>query len=108
MQYKYVSNEYNMSIRPSPNTSNGAIGTLPRGVEGRGDELTIYPNGDKWVNISEGGSASGWVAVVHLGKVYGVVSEIGIEPPPPAPEPSFPEYFDLTDPQGVTKRYVLA
>ena len=107
MKYKYISNDYNMSIRPNPTTSNGAIGTLSRGTEGRGDDLTLYPNGDKWIKILEGGSAVGWVAVVHLGKVYGVLTEIGVEPPPPDPEPKpiFPEWFTLTDPSGVKAEY---
>ncbi len=108
MKYKYISNDYNMSIRPNPTTSNGAIGTLSRGTEGRGDDLTLYPNGDKWIKILEGGSAVGWVAVVHLGKVYGVLTEIGVEPPPPAPVEEFPQSFTLTnDSTGNKAQYVF-
>ena len=94
MKYTYISNSYNMSIRPNPNANNSSIGALPKGTEGRGDEVYTYSNGDKWLKILEGGNAVGWVAVVHLGKVYGTLTEIAIDPDPdPTPVAGFPDSF---------------
>ena len=89
-----------MSIRPAPNVNNSAIGTLPKSVKGLGNELYLYPNGDKWVKIEQGGSAIGWVAVIHAGKPYGTLTEI-VTDPDPEPTPTaqiFPDTFILTDP----------
>ncbi len=98
MKYTYVSTLYNMSIRPSPNANNSAIGSLPKNTEGRGDELYLYPNGDKWLKILEGGTAVGWVAVVHLGKTYGELTETTTDPDPdPQPVAGFPDSFLLTN-----------
>jgi hypothetical protein len=65
------------------------------------DEL-VYPNGDgdKWLKILEGGTTIGWVAVIHLGKAYGKLTEIVVTPPDPNPQPVFPESFILTDPKN--------
>lgn len=105
-KYEYINIVGSMSIRPAPYTSNDRIGTLPMNVKGYGNELTEFPNGDKWVKIEQGGSAVGWVAVIHAGKPYGILTVIGVPPPPPPPS-QFPEYFILTDPDGNSKRYVL-
>jgi hypothetical protein len=107
-KYEYVNVVGSMSIRPAPNTSNSAIGSLPINVKGFGNELYLYPNGDKWVKIEQGGSAVGWVAVIHAGKPYGTLTEIVTEPEPPIP-PSvqFPQSFTLTDPSGAKAEYVF-
>jgi hypothetical protein len=103
-KYKYLSTKYNMSIRSEPTTSAPKIGQLNLGVYGYGDEVKDLPGGDKWIKILTGGSAVGWVAVVHLGKVYGQIAVIGEEPPPP-PVPTFPESFTLTDKNGNKAEY---
>ena len=106
-KYKYVSSKYNMSIRKDPTTSAEKIGQLNINVEGFGDEVMSLPGGDSWIKILAGGSAVGWVAVVHLGNVYGVIEQIGVVVPPVDPPASaIPAYFDLTTPEGVTTRYV--
>lgn len=108
-QYKYVSSKYNMSIRKEPTTSADKIGQLNINVAGFGDEIRSIGTGDSWIKIISGGSAVGWVAIVHLGTVYGTVEKIGeVIPPidPPVTTPAIPEYFDLTSPDGKVTRYV--
>lgn len=98
MKYEYVSTLYNMSIRKEPNVNNSAIGSLPKNVIGRGDEIYTTPTGDKWIKILEGGNAVGWVAVIHLGKVYGTITEVDNTPDPdPVPAAGFPDSFVLTN-----------
>jgi hypothetical protein len=107
-KYKYISTQYNMSIRSDATTSADKIGQLDKGVYGYGDEVKDLPNGDKWIKVLTGGTAVGWVAVIHLGVVYGKIELIGdVTPPPVDPQPSqVPAYFDLTTPDGKTTRYV--
>ena len=87
-KYEYINIVGGMSIRPAPNANNTPIGTLPINVKGYGNELYLYPNGDKWVKIEQGGSAVGWVAVIHGGKPYGKLTELE---PTPEPTPTTPE-----------------
>lgn len=87
-KYEYINVIGNMSIRPAPNTSNTAVGNLPVNTKAFGNELHQYPNGDRWVKIEQGGSAVGWVAVIHGGKPYGTLSEL-ILPEPTVPIPPF-------------------
>ena len=54
---------YNMSIRPGTNMSNIPIGTLYAGSIGEGQQIATYPNGDKWIFITSGGTTQGWVAI---------------------------------------------
>jgi GH25 family lysozyme M1 (1,4-beta-N-acetylmuramidase) len=90
-KYEYLNTIGSMSIRPAPNTNNNPIGTLAINVKGYGNELFLYSSGDKWVKVEQGGSAVGWVAVIHQGKPYGNLTELIVEPPPPpAPEPLVP------------------
>lgn len=110
-KYEYINTVGNMSIRPAPNTNNTSIGTLTRNVKGYGNELTLLANGDKWVKIEQGGSAVGWVAVIHASKPYGVLTEITnpeppLPPPPTEPMP-FPSEFTLTNPDGSKARYIF-
>lgn len=103
-----------MNTRPQPNVSNSPNGAVPYNTEVEGAELWTASadganvrKGDKWMRLVS--SIVQWVAVVHMGTVYGVVTETTPEPTP-EPEPvlgQFPDYFDLTDPQGVIKRYTL-
>jgi GH25 family lysozyme M1 (1,4-beta-N-acetylmuramidase) len=85
-----------MKIRPLPNVNNTSIGSLAYGKTGKGDELWTAPadgtnvkKGDMWLKITEGGTAQGWVAVVHMGKSYCALKEITPNPDPdPDPEPT--------------------
>lgn len=104
-KYVYINIVGSMSIRPAPNVNNDSIGKLLMNIQGYGNELTVYPNGDKWLKIEQGGSAVGWVAVIHLGKPYGKLTEIPVTPPDPTPV--FPESFILTDPSGAQAEYVF-
>lgn len=99
-KYEYINTIGNMSIRPAPNTNNTPVGSLPKNVTGYGNEVYLYPNGDKWVKIEQGGSAVGWVAVIHNGKPYGTLTEAvaNPDPTPNPPETVFPQSFILTDP----------
>jgi hypothetical protein len=85
--YEYINTAGNMSIRPAPNTNNTAIGQLNINTKAYGNQLYDYSNGDRWVKIEQGGSAVGWVAVIHLGKAYGKLDIMDNTTPPP-PEPS--------------------
>lgn len=104
MRYEYMNTVGNMSIRPAPNTSNSPLGFLMRGVTGYGDEISELPNGDKWVKISAGGDAVGWVAVIHLGKPYGILIDTGGATPTPVPS-AVPDSFILTTPDGARAEY---
>lgn len=88
-KYEYINMVDNMSIRPTQGTANAPTGSLSRNVKGYGNELTILTNGDKWLKIEEGGSAVGWVAVIHQGKPYGVLTVINTTPSPVEPVPPF-------------------
>jgi len=102
-----------MNTRPDHNVLNAANGTVAYNVPTECTEIWTAPAdgsyvkaGDKWARLNSG--IIKWVAIVHLGKVYGTIEEVGTTPPPVPTDPEFPEWFDLTNPQGVTKRYVLA
>jgi hypothetical protein len=67
--------------------------------------LYLFPNGDKWVKFEQGGSAIGWVAVIHAGKPYGTLTEIVTDPDPEPPVSAFPESFTLVNPDGSKAEY---
>lgn len=80
-----------------------------------GDELWVAPadgvevkKGDKWLRVTKrNGTAlpqAGWTAYIHKGVPYcDNFKEVSA---PPAPtDPVFPEWFTLTDPNGVKARY---
>ena len=112
-KYEYLSNQ-NMNLRPAPNVNNSPIGSIKAYTKGLGDELTIYPDGGKWLKVLSGGSTIGWVAVVPLGIAYGVVTEISqpAETIPPTPTELYPAQFSLTpldsgsNPIGQAKIYI--
>lgn len=106
-KYGYINTVGSMSVRPTPNTNNTPIGSLPVNTKAFGDEVTVLSNGDKWLKILEtqtGQALVGYVAVIHQSKNYGVLTEIKPTPVPPT-TPNFPEWFILTDPQGNKARY---
>jgi len=101
--YSYTSTQ-DMRIRPNHSVDNSPIGELSAYTKGYGNEVFIATQeiikngvviqsvGDKWFYVTSGASAMGWVAVVHLGRVYGILIEEGNEPPP---EPTTPLSFDI-------------
>ena len=100
-----------MNTRPEHSVNNPPNGTIAYRETVRGVELWEAPadglnvrKGDLWMRLDT--VIVRWVAVVHMGIVYGVVEEVGTPPPPPVSQ--FPEYFMLTDPEGNTRRYVLS
>lgn len=109
-EYEYTTTwKKGMNTRPKPNVNNDPNGAVGYGQLVKGVEVWTSPadgvnvkKGDKWMRLDD--PIEKWVAVIHMGVVYGVLSE-GEEPTPPSV--TFPEYFDLTDPEGNTKRYVL-
>lgn len=106
-----------MNTRPTHSVSNNPNGTVAYNVptncielwEAPADGANVKKN-DKWARLDS--DVEKWVAVVHLGVTYGTIRPVSESPEepedPPVVVPAFPEYFDLTDPQGVTKRYNLA
>ncbi len=107
MKYEYINTVGNMSIRPAPNTNNTPVGNLSVNVKAYGNELQVLSNGDKWLKIEQGGSAVGWVAVIHNGKPYGKLTEVVTNPEPTQPVQMFPNSFVLTDPSGAKAEYVF-
>lgn len=104
-KYKYVSTQ-NMNLRPAPNVNNSPIGSIPANTVGYGDELQTLTNGDKWLKVLQGGTVQGWVAVIHLGKVYGQLTE-QLPDPDPNPTPTAPNSFTLiNDETGEQTKYV--
>lgn len=98
-KYQYINTIGNMSIRPAPNVNNTPVGSLSVNVTGYGNELQVYPNGDKWLKIEKGGSAIGWVAVIHQSKPYGTLTEVVSNPDPeptPTPEVIYPDALEIT------------
>lgn len=90
----------NMNIRPDHNVNNSPIGSLPANTEAEvlevWDAISSSTNvmaGDKWARIDRG-----WLAVVHMGKVYATLTTPPVVVPPPTTEPQFPQSFTLTDP----------
>ena len=113
MEYTYKTTWLKgMNTRPEHGVNNSPNGSVAYNEIVRGLEVWEAPadglnvrKGDKWMRLMMT-VADAWVAVVHMGTVYGIVEEVGTPPPPPVSQ--FPEYFILTDPEGNTRRYVLS
>jgi len=91
---------------PADTLEGSEIWTAPAdGVEVR--------KGDKWLLVTKRNgvtlSESGWTAYIHKGvPICGSFTEIGVEPPPPAPVEEFPQSFTLTnDSTGNKAQYVF-
>lgn len=110
--YKYKTTwAKGMNTRPQPNVNNTPNGSVAFGEEVEGVELWYAPaNGvnvkkdDVWLRLKD--PVEKWVAVIHNGTIYGEVRVVSEEPEEPAP--TFPDYFDLADPQGNVQRYYKA
>jgi hypothetical protein len=90
MRYTITSG-FAMSLRSGHTVSAGKIGTLEQGKSAKGDELWIAAQttssaqaGDKWLHVKDlnGQAVDGWIAVIHLGKVYCNLVDNGGAPQP--------------------------
>ncbi|HCR72172.1 MAG TPA: hypothetical protein DIW23_12060 [Anaerolineae bacterium] len=109
-----------MNTRPNHNVNNAPNGTVAYGETVKGVELwtatadgSNVKKGDQWVRLES--NVTKWVAVIHMGTVYGIVKLIGENPEPePDPEPTpvelYPDFMigpvDKTgQPLAPAKRY---
>lgn len=106
MIYK-TTNPNGMKLRPEHNVNNTSNGTIAYGTEKEALEIWVasadglnVKKGDKWARLSD---VPQWVAVIHLGVVYGELKDVSA--PPPAPVPTFPDSFTLTAPDGSKAEY---
>lgn len=91
-----------MNTRPTPSVNNAPNGTVAYGQEVViletfsfvSDGLNFKKN-DLWARLE--GTPEKWVAVVHLGKVYGELFNEEAPPPDPQPVASFPQSFIQTN-----------
>lgn len=111
--YKTI-NTAGMNTRPDHNVLNAANGSVAYNVPTECTEIWTAPAdgsyvkaGDKWAKLNSG--IIKWVAIIHLGKVYGNVTEVTPPPvDPPAPAPVFPDSFVMTEPKsGAKAEYVF-
>lgn len=77
-----ITSVYNMSIRDGHTTVAQKVGSLGKPATGtelwvETQDTTFSRVGDKWLKI-----ATGWVAIIHMGKVYCSVTESQETPPP--------------------------
>lgn len=98
-----------MNTRPDHNVNNSPNGVVPYGEVVEVTEIWIAPfdginvkKNDKWAKLKS--NITQWVAVVHLGVVYGIVTNEDVSEPPTT---TFPESFVLTDPSGAQAEYVF-
>lgn len=104
-------------IREDHNTFANAVTSVSAGITVQGSEVWEAPadgaevkKGDKWMLVSSVGgirlSEPGWMAYIHKG--VPICRDFRtVEESPTEPVGEFPEWFDLTNPQGETKRYVI-
>jgi len=87
-----ITSDFVMSLRKDHTTAANKIGTLDQGKTAKGDELWVAAQttslakaGDKWLHVKEmdGQPVDGWMAVIHLGKIYCTLTDSGVAPPPP-------------------------
>jgi hypothetical protein len=101
---EYISPK-NMNMRPTPNVNNSPIKSVPANTSVPVLETYEYSNGDKWAKVTYQ-NVTGWIAVIHLGVVYGTLTET--QPPTEPPTaPAFPQSFTLTNPDGNSAEYAF-
>lgn len=90
-----------MNTRPDHNVNNAPNGTVSFGAsvdvletwKATADGVNVRA-GDEWAKVGP----TQWVAVKHMGVIYGVLEGIVVTPPPVPSEPILPLSFILTDP----------
>jgi len=96
----------NVSVNVRSSTSTAIaniIGSIPAGTEFIGSSYVTGSDGVKYIDlVSAGGiNRDGYVST----KANITLIEDTGNPPPVPTEPAFPEWFTLTDPNGVKARY---
>jgi lysozyme len=128
-RYEAINIYDNMALRPDHNTANESTVRYPHGQKFHGDSLfvaqaqlrdsagNVYQMvGDTWLQVLDvnGVARSGWVAVIHLGKMYCNLTDYGAPNEPPADGPAQPltitsieAVFTLTDASGAVWEAVV-
>ena len=102
-----------MNTRPQPNVNNNPNGTVAYNVTVDGVEVWTAPadgvnvrKNDMWMRLDD--PIVKWVAIIHMGVVYGILTETTVDPEPtPDTVPAFPQSFTLTNPDGSKAEYVF-
>lgn len=114
--YKMTTINSGTRIRADHNVFAAVVTSVNAAVQVTGSELWTAPAdgsevkaGDKWVKVTYNGF-TGWMAYIHKGVAicnnFQTIADVPPVDPPPVPtEPVFPEWFTLTDPNGVKARY---
>ena len=103
-----------MNTRPDHNVNNSPNGVVAYGETvniaevwtALADGVNVRKN-DKWARLQDSLFIQ-WVAVIHLGVVYGVLEHTNPTPEPtPTPAPMFPQSFIHIDPSGKKAEYTF-
>ena len=90
MELEVVSLTHVLSMRPLHQVvGSSSFMSIPKGTTVKGDELWVAPDtvvgvvqkNDVWAHVAYGGKM-GWVALIHLGNVYGTYQDVTPAPPP--------------------------
>ena len=96
-----------INIRKTPAVIYGVnsndIGDIPANTEFIGSSLVTGANGVKYIELVSVGGVNKTGFVSTLASIM-FIEDTG-NPPPLPTEPVFPEWFTLTDPNGVKARY---
>lgn len=109
MRYKMTTINSGTRVRQDHNVYASVLTSVNANVTVQGDELWTAPadgnevkKGDEWVKVTVNG-VTGWMAHIHKGvaicRDFVVIDT--------TTEPTFPDYFILTDPQGRSQRYEI-
>ena len=101
------------SVKQNPNTGGAALYVYPAGATFEASEIirdnTDPNNADKlWARISGGVYDGKFVAVRYPSSSGNPVRATWEEIQEEEPTPTFPDFFDLVDPQGKSQRYYKA
>lgn len=109
MHYRMTTINSGVRVRQYHNVYASVLTSVNANVTVQGEELWTAPadgnevkKGDEWVKVTVNG-VTGWMAQIHKGvaicRDFVVIDTIT--------EPTFPDYFILTDPQGRSQRYEI-
>lgn len=125
-KYTAISKTNNMKLRTDHyvTLADNSIESIPMNTPMEADELYVFPanslsgaipafmQNDKWVHVVSvnGVPKNGWVAIVHMGKVYCTYKENVVTPPatPPASvfiTHTFTDELAITKPDGTVQFY---
>lgn len=119
-RYSSVSDVNNMSLRFEHNVASARKGDpWPLNTVMQGSEIWIAPAdglnvkaGDTWLHVLLAGTTvvDGWMAIIHLGKQYMVLTDHGAPPPPPGDDyilRSVQVVLGVKQPDGTYKDYTF-